>query len=137
MPLSFVGFTSLPAGRQVRYKISISVSFLLLALLLFVSPQAFARSSDDPADVVDQQRAFLDQTMQNIEHQRLEHGAEKKAEAERRLRLQKKRTERRLAEQLKGLSGTLSGLPELPNFNGKFETMDSGLSGQDSEGLNT
>ncbi len=87
-----------------------------------ISSPAIARSADSSADLVDQQRLFLDQAMHNIERQRAQLEAEKKTKAEERLKFQKKRTERRLAVQLKGLSGTLSGLPELPNFSGKFES---------------
>ena len=94
---------------------------LLLVLFLFYFPSLLF-AAEDQADIVDQQRLFLDQAMHNIDLEREQLEAEKKAKAEERLKFQKKRTERRLVEQLKGLSGTLSGLPELPSFSGKFES---------------
>ena len=99
-----------------------AISAFTLALLLFSPAPVFAASSDDPAAEIDRQRIFVDQTLLNVERQRSAQEAEEKAEIAARLQTQRKQEELRLAEQLKGLSGTLSGLPELPNFNGKFET---------------
>lgn len=93
-------------------------TFLFL-LFLFVTSFAFAE--EDPIDALNRQMAFTDQTMQNLEVQRATWQAEHEAEIKRHLALEKKRTEDRLAIQLSGLSGTLSGLPELPTFEGKFE----------------
>ncbi len=93
---------------------------LFLGVFLF-SFSALAKSGVDPADEIDQQMAFVDSAMRSIEKQRSEMDSEKKDEEIHRRALEKKRTEARLAVQLQGLSGTLSGLPEMPNFNGKFD----------------
>ncbi len=98
-------------------------AFLLLALLSIIPPAAFANypSDNDPVAEIDRQRLYVDRMMRDIERQRSDQEAEEKAESGRRVKFQKKMEEARLAEQLKGLSGTLSGLPELPSFSGRFE----------------
>ena len=101
------------------------VRCLFLCVLLFPA-FSFAGPKEDPVDEINQQMAFVDQTMRDIEQKRAEIESQKKAEAVRRRILEKNRTEARLAVQLKGLSGTLSGLPEMPNFSGQFQgTSDS------------
>lgn len=96
--------------------------FFFLLGCIFLAPSVSARSEQDSINKTDHQINFVDQVMQNIERQRSQQQAERKVEAERRLARKKKRQEARLAAQFAGLSGTLSGLPELPNFDGKFET---------------
>jgi len=93
---------------------------LLLCILLFPAV-SFSRVSEDPADELDRQMVFVDQTMRGIESKRAEIESQKKAEAIRRRASDKRRTEARLAVQLQGLSGRLSGLPEIPSFNGEFQ----------------
>lgn len=107
--------------------------FAFLLVLVLASSPIFARPSDDPIDETDRQRLYLDQVMRGIEQQRSQQAAENKVEIERRAALQKKRAELRLAEQFSGLSGTLSGLPEMPSFEGRFETQIPEVSNQSSE----
>ncbi len=108
------------------------IGFVFFFAVTFFAFSAFAAPSGNPADEIDRQRNFVDQAIGEIERQRFARDAEKKAETDRRLRLAKKRDEARLAEQLKGLSGTLSGLPEIPSFHGKFEILEV-PAGLDSE----
>ncbi len=95
---------------------------LLAAAFSFSSP-AFA--ANESLTDIDRQRAFVDQFNQDLEKQQLTKEAERQAEDKRRRALKRRRDEARISAQFAGLSNKLSGLPELPKFEGKFTTEKS------------
>lgn len=98
---------------------------LLLLFLSFYIPLRLIFAAQDPIVQNDRERNFVEQTFKNFEKQRLELLAKKQGEEKRRQEMKKKRDEMRLSAQFAGLSGRLSGLPELPRFEGKFQTSRS------------
>lgn len=95
---------------------------LFAAALIFVLP-AFA--AEESLTDIDRQRAFVDQFNQDLEKQQLKKEAERQAEEKRRRALKRRRDEARISAQFAGLSNKLSGLPELPKFEGQFTTEKS------------
>lgn len=98
-----------------------AVATSLLAVAFSLSLPAFA--ADESLNDIDRQRAFVDRFNQDLEKEQLKKEAERQAEEKRLLALKRRRDEARISAQFAGLSGTLSGLPELPSFEGKFETL--------------
>lgn len=97
---------------------------LLIAALLLFTSRSHAATSQDPADEIDRQMAFVDRVFEDFERERLRLNAEKQAKLEIHLAQQRKNTEARLAQQFARLSGTLNHLPEPPHFEGKFQTQE-------------
>ncbi len=96
-------------------------NFLFLFSVCSLIFLAKAGISNEAVDETDRQIAFVDQTMHVVEQQRLRQEAERQAEVNQQLALKKKQAEAQLAKQFAGLSGTLSGLPEIPSFKGEFQ----------------
>lgn len=98
--------------------------FFFAAICLFAT--AFSLTPvfavDESLTDIDRQRAFVDQFNQDLEKQQLKKEAERQAEKKRRLALKRRRDEARISAQFAGLSNKLSGLPELPKFEGQFTT---------------
>jgi len=99
--------------------------FFAFATCLFSLALSFALPAfaiDESLNDIDRQRAFVDQFNQELEKQQLKKEAERQAEEKRRAALKRRRDEARISAQFAGLSNKLSGLPELPSFEGKFSS---------------
>lgn len=97
-----------------------AVATCLFAVFFSLSLSSFA--ADESLSDIDRQRAFVDRFNQDLEKQQLKKEAERQAEEKRLRALKRRRDEARISAQFAGLSNQLSGLPEIPKFEGQFTT---------------
>lgn len=108
---------------EQKFKItSMMLRVLFVSAILSCSLSVFSYAADNPIDETNNQIVFVDQMMHDIEQQKLQREAEAQAEENRRLARKKKKEEARIAKQFAGLSGKLSHMPEMPNFQGNLKT---------------